>query len=100
MLLWPVCDEASQGSTASVRWPSKKGFMQTQFHSQSVTMLVKALQLQWKHRQGGQARRIHANTLPQPVCDKASQGSIASAETQAGWLSEKDFCRHAAMASL
>jgi hypothetical protein len=56
-------------------------------------------ELQWKRRQGGRARRIHADTLPQPVRDEASQGSTASAETQARWPSEKDSCRHTATAS-
>jgi hypothetical protein len=96
MLPQPVRDEASQGSTASVRVAEREGihadtvpqpvrsagrvaeregFMQTRCHGQSVTKLVRALQLQRKRRQGGRARRIPADTLPRPVRDEASQGS-------------------------
>ena len=32
--------------------------MQIRCHGQSVTMLVKAPQLQWKRRQGGQAAQL------------------------------------------
>jgi hypothetical protein len=44
--------------------------------------------------QAVRVRGIHADTLPRPLRDEASQGSTASAEAQAGWPSERDSCRH------
>ena len=41
--------------------------------------------------QAVRVRRIHADTLPRPLRDEASQGSTASAEAQAGWPSEEGF---------
>ena len=54
MLPRPVRDEASQGSTASVRVAEREGIHADRCHGRSVTMLVKAPQLQWKRRQGSE----------------------------------------------
>lgn len=63
---------------------SEKGFMQTRCHSQSVTKLVRAPQLQQSASRVAEREGIHADTLSRPVRDEASQGSTASAEAKAG----------------
>jgi hypothetical protein len=77
----PVRDDAIQGSTASVlhsfsgsagRVTEREGFMQTRCHGQSVTKLVRALQLQRNagrvaEREGFLQTRCHGQSVTKLV---------------------------------